>query len=209
MWLICLNSKFNSSYLYEFKLFYSEKKESMIPDKEEVKNLGIYINMKSRKLMYFSTPNQDGPPVVPLKRQGDKVFPCCWASKCIGARTTWVKVYKTITAKVSNHIVWCEWITQFTHLSSDERVNPIGYLLGPVHVRRGHATMRRIVLNEVRRVYEDCSKLLFAEIRAQKFLWIWSSEEDFPGAGHMISNDKVFSTLLDWGQGDRDILFAS
>ena len=69
--------------------------------------------------------------------------------------------------------------------------------------------MGRIVLNEVRRVYEDCSKLLFAEIRAQKFLWIRSSEGDFPGAGHMISNDKVFSTLLDWGQGDRDILFAS
>ena len=73
----------------------------MIPDEEEVKNPGIYINMKSRKLMYFSTPDQDGPPVVPLKRQGDKVFPCCWASKCIGARTTWVNVYKTITAKVS------------------------------------------------------------------------------------------------------------
>ena len=27
---------------------------------------------------------------------------------------------------------------------TEERVNAIGYLLGPVHVRRGHATMRRV-----------------------------------------------------------------
>ena len=74
---------------------------AMIPDKEAVKSPGMYVNIKTQQLTYFASPNQDGPPVVPLAREGDAVFPCCWSKKRIGLRTTWVKLYQTITPKVS------------------------------------------------------------------------------------------------------------
>ena len=74
---------------------------AMIPDKEAVKSPGMYVNIKTQQLTYFASPNQDGPPVVPLAREGDAVFPCCWSKKRIGPRTTWVKLYQTITPKVS------------------------------------------------------------------------------------------------------------
>ena len=89
-------------YLDEHQILWAADVDAaLIPHKEAVKTPGIYVNIKTNKITYFSSPTQESPPVVPLTRDGDAVFPCCYSNKRIGPKTTWVKLYQTITPKVS------------------------------------------------------------------------------------------------------------